>query len=54
MPAAGGNPLVWVYVAAGLRDEPIPHSRWHPFHWLATKNSHHWPIVTWVLCEKHG
>ena len=48
-----GNPLVWVYVAAGLRDEPIPHSRWHPFHWLATKNSHHWPIVTWVLCEKH-
>ena len=47
-----GNPLVWLFVALGLRHSPIPHARWHPAHWLATKNSSKWPIVTWVLSRK--
>lgn len=47
-----GNPYVWFLVALGLRLEPIPHARWHPAHWIATKNVSSWPIVTWVLAKK--
>lgn len=47
-----GNPFVWPYVWMGLRFVPIPHSSWHPFHWLATKNVENWPIVTWVVARK--
>jgi SAM-dependent methyltransferase len=47
-----GNPYVWIYVWAGLRYAPIPHSSWHPFHWLATKNARKWPIVTWIVAKK--
>lgn len=49
-----GNPCVWVFAAMGLRQQPIPHARWHPAHWLATINHDAWPIVTWVLARKHG
>ncbi len=49
-----GNPYVWLYVWMGLRFEPIPHSSWHPFHWVATKNVKGWPIVTWVVAKKAG
>lgn len=47
-----GNPYVWLYSAIGLRFTPIPHSRWHPSHWVATKNDPTWPIATWVLIRK--
>jgi len=51
--AAGwGNPYVWLYSAIGLRFMPIPHARWHPGHWIATKNDPEWPIATWVLTRK--
>lgn len=51
--AAGwGNPYVWLYSAFGLRFMPIPDSRWHPGHWIATKNDPEWPISTWVLARK--
>ena len=36
----------------GLRFAPIPHARWHPAHWIATRNVDTWPIVTWVLARK--
>ena len=49
-----GNPYVWAFVALGLRFAPIPHFRWHPAHWIATKNSKSWPIVTWILARKKG
>lgn len=49
-----GNPLVWPYIKAGLRFEPIPHSRWHPLHWLATRDNPKWPVVTWVVARKHA
>ena len=47
-----GNPYVWIYSALGLRFEPIPHARWHPAHWIATKKNPQWPIVTWILAKK--
>lgn len=47
-----GNPYVWVYSAIGLRFVPIPENRWHPGHWVATKNDPEWPIATWVLARK--
>jgi len=47
-----GNPYVWLYSALGLRFVPVPHSRWHPGHWVATKNDPAWPISTWVLVHK--
>lgn len=47
-----GNRWVWPYNALGLRFEPIPHARWHPFHWIATHNNPDWPIVTWVVAKK--
>jgi SAM-dependent methyltransferase len=47
-----GNPYVWLYSAIGLRFVPIPHARWHPGHWVATKNDPAWPISTWVLARK--
>ena len=47
-----GNPYVWIYSWLGLLYVPIPHSSWHPFHWLATKNVRRWPIATWVVAKK--
>lgn len=47
-----GNPYVWLYSAFGLRFMPIPNNRWHPGHWIATKNDPAWPISTWVLARK--
>ena len=47
-----GNPYLWLFVALGLRYVPVPHTRWHPLHWVATKNVETWPAVTWVLASK--
>lgn len=47
-----GNPYMWIFIAAGLVYEPIPDCRWHPAHWLATRNSPTWPATTWVLARK--
>jgi SAM-dependent methyltransferase len=47
-----GNPYVWLFAFIGLRFQPIPNARWHPAHWLATKNTASWPIVTWILTKK--
>ena len=47
-----GNPYVWAYGALGLTNQPVPHARWHPIHWIATKNVRRWAIVTWVLARK--
>lgn len=47
-----GNPYVWLYSAIGLRFVPIPHARWHPGHWVATRNDPEWAISTWVLARK--
>jgi SAM-dependent methyltransferase len=47
-----GNPYVWLYSGFGLRFMPIPHSRWHPGHWIATRNDPKWPILTWVVARK--
>lgn len=49
-----GNLWVWPYILLGMRYEPIPHARWHPFHWLATHNSEGWPVSTWVVVRKVG
>jgi SAM-dependent methyltransferase len=48
-----GNPYVWVFASLGLRFQPIPNNKWHPAHWLATKNDPKWPIITWVLSIKN-
>ena len=47
-----GNLFAWPYILTGMRFLPIPHARWHPFHWIATWNTPNWPIVTWVLATK--
>ena len=49
-----GNPLVWLFEFMGLRFQPIPDARWHPAHWLATKNHELWHIVTWVFAQKRA
>jgi SAM-dependent methyltransferase len=47
-----GNPYMWIFIAMGLVYDPIPDCRWHPAHWVATKNSSTWPASTWVLARK--
>ncbi|MDX2254719.1 MAG: methyltransferase domain-containing protein [Pseudanabaenaceae cyanobacterium bins.39] len=47
-----GNLYAWPFILLGLRHEPIPNARWHPFHWIATHNDLDWPIVTWILARK--
>lgn len=47
-----GNFLAWPAMLSGLRYVPIPHAKWHPLNWLATRNDPDWPIVTWVLARK--
>lgn len=47
-----GNPFLWVFSGLGLRFQPIPHARWHPWHWVANHNVEEWPVVTWALVRK--
>jgi SAM-dependent methyltransferase len=47
-----GNPYVLFLLVLGARITSVPHARWHPLHWLATKNAAQWPIQTWVLARK--
>lgn len=47
-----GNGFVWPLASLGLQFQPVPHARWHPFHWVATKNDPNSPIMTWVLVKK--
>ena len=47
-----GNPCILLAIALGLWSQPTPHARWHPAHWLATKNIERWAIGTWVLVKK--
>ena len=47
-----GNFAAWSVVQDGLRFEGVPHARWHPLHWLATRNDPLWPIVTWIVARK--
>jgi SAM-dependent methyltransferase len=51
--AAGwGHPLVPMVLALGLGRAPVPESRWHPFHWLATVNWSSYAFVVWVVATK--
>jgi SAM-dependent methyltransferase len=47
-----GNPFIWIFVFLGLREQPIPHSKWHPANWLARYNDPKWPVVTWIMTKK--
>lgn len=47
-----GNFHVWSVVRDGLRFTGVPHSKWHPLHYLAVKNDPLWPIVTWIVAKK--
>ncbi len=47
-----GNRFVWVLEFFGLRFVPVPANRWHPLHWIATKNEKNWSIVTWIVARK--
>lgn len=48
-----GNEYVWLFASLGLRFQPITNAKWHPAHWLATKNNPKWPIITWILSTKN-
>lgn len=47
-----GNRWAAALMDYGPRFVPVPHSRWHPLHWLATRHDPAWPIVTWVVARK--
>jgi SAM-dependent methyltransferase len=47
-----GNLWFLLLSAIGMRSVPVPHSRWHPWNWLATHNMANWPVVTWVVARK--
>jgi SAM-dependent methyltransferase len=47
-----GNRAALVLMDLGLRFVPTPTVRWHPIHWLATRNDPRWPITTWVIARK--
>jgi SAM-dependent methyltransferase len=47
-----GNFAVWSVIRDGMRFEGVPHAKWHPMHWLATRNNPSWPIVTWIVAKK--
>ncbi len=47
-----GNFYVWLLIRDGIRADGVPHAKWHPVHWLATKNDPEWPIVTWIMARK--
>jgi SAM-dependent methyltransferase len=48
-----GNVVFQLAAALGMRMLPVPHARWHPWHWIATHNMKNWPVVTWVVARKH-
>ena len=47
-----GNFEAWILARSGFRFVPIPHAKWHPLNWIATKNDPEWPISTWVVAQK--
>jgi SAM-dependent methyltransferase len=47
-----GNFEAWVLARSGFRFVGIPHAKWHPLHWIATRNDPEWPISTWVVAQK--
>jgi len=47
-----GNPLVFIAFALRWRYEPVPHLRFHPYHWVATINMKRFPVSTWAVARK--
>lgn len=47
-----GNPLFYLVHLLQLRSVPIPHSKAHPLHWVASTNWEDWPVVTWIIARK--
>jgi len=47
-----GNRAMWIIDLLGLTNCPVPHAKWHPIHFIATKNVREWPIVTWIVVKK--
>ena len=47
-----GNFFWWLFVFLGLRHQPIPHTKAHPAHWIATYNQPTLPITTWIYARK--
>lgn len=47
-----GNRWIWYIDILGLRMTPIPHAKWHPLHWIATKNAKAWPVTVWIVARK--
>jgi SAM-dependent methyltransferase len=47
-----GNPWIWVVSALGMRSTPVPHSKWHPLNYIATKNDTNWPVSVWIVARK--
>ncbi len=49
-----GNFFWWLFIFLGLRYQPIPHTRAHPAHWIATYNQPKMPVTTWVFARKRN
>lgn len=47
-----GNRFIWYIDILGLRMVPVPHSKWHPMHQIATRNMKNWPVSVWVVARK--
>jgi SAM-dependent methyltransferase len=47
-----GNQWIGLLLVLGLRNSPVPHATWHPFHRLATMNHPNWPFITWIVAQK--
>ncbi len=47
-----GNQWIGLMLVLGLRNAPVPHATWHPFHRLATLNHPNWPFITWIVAQK--
>jgi SAM-dependent methyltransferase len=47
-----GNLAILPLTRLGLRNAPVPGSRWHPLHWAATRNNPRWPVCTWLIARK--
>lgn len=47
-----GNRVAFACMNLGFRMTPVPHTKWHPLHKIATANNRLFPIVTWIAAAR--
>lgn len=47
-----GNLGIIFMIIIGLNNLPVPHSKYHPIHWLACRKASRWPVISWIIAKR--